>query len=143
MKKNNRRVNRDKISQFIRLTNRRNIVEIHDFLRDFSEESRFIVDCIPDFQIVTISCQKCADFYDMGSHQFDHDKDRFIDIDEISKIFRLFCLSNEKFTFKSSIRLWKLFRAKKWKYPRNIWTKASFQGKSEEECFCIDMEIFS
>ena len=34
--KNNRRVNRDKISQLIGLTNRRNIVEIHDFWRDFS-----------------------------------------------------------------------------------------------------------
>ena len=35
--KNNRRVNRDKISQLIGLTNRRNIVEIHDFWRNFSE----------------------------------------------------------------------------------------------------------
>ena len=35
--KNNRRVNRDKISQLIGLTNRRNIVEIHDFWRDFLE----------------------------------------------------------------------------------------------------------
>ena len=34
--KNNRRVNRDKISQLIGLTDRRNIVEIHDFWRDFS-----------------------------------------------------------------------------------------------------------
>ena len=60
--KNIRRVNRDKISQLIGLTDRKNIVETHDFWR-VSRNNRDFCGVLTE---IAISRQKSVDFDDMG-----------------------------------------------------------------------------